>query len=167
MSKKKKSVSDSERHQMLSRAVGTSVINDTLKMLKRDFKDAGHNGFAGMLDPVEEYILKLENALVESMLKRGSQRRELRRLNLQGQYVKVLEVAYSAVCDELTVIKKLLENDELETRDTDPTDLKCIGADIMTNFKNSGMVCACGTPECPKPMPIQIEDNFPTSKGGY
>lgn len=154
-------ISDFDR--IVRRATNSS--DESLRMLEQDIRDANHPQFLFRLQEGLKYVLELENALVKVVLKNGRLRRELQRLNAQTQDINVLRHAYQAAVDECTVLNRLLEGDQddgdIGVADTDPSQLKCVGSEILDNFSKSKMVCACGTVECPKPLTVE-EDNFPT-----
>ena len=99
-------VTESDKNKIISRATGVSA------------KDTGME--------LGTYVMLLENALVQSVLNRTNQRRELNRLNQQVRHINEVSLANSVLVQEVVALNELLDRKEEEDKDTDPSQL-CVG----------------------------------------
>ncbi len=81
--------------------------------------------------PQSTAVVLLEHALVKALLQKTEQRRELRRLNESVKYINSLILANLELESEVCALSALLDGDDEENSDTDPSELNsCCAHDL-------------------------------------
>lgn len=91
------------------------------------------------------YIESLEDALIEKVEQCRRQRRELRRLNNSVRYINAVDVKNQVLVSEVLVLSELLDRENAEDADTDPSALAPTEDNFPTQQANGNNNVQIGT----------------------
>lgn len=102
----------------------------------------------------DAYIDALEDALVKALVQRTSQRKELQRLNQQVRFINSLVAHNDKLQDDVETLIAVLDREDSEQSDTDPTQLTVVEDNFPTNQVNAISVNQSGGINVGAPTPV-------------